>query len=194
MQTSRAIKKKDSRHRILQAASRRLRREGLDSASIATVMNDAGLTHGTFNAHFKNKDELTIEAFKHSLAQSQPRWVKHEDRSWQQRVRRMAAAYLNPTHRDHKQGGCPIAALASEVSSSSAKGFRQSYSDGVLSTILDIAEIGDRADNPEKYDQSVALLALWIGGLNLSRNVDDNIKSDHILKVCNQASARLIDG
>ncbi len=69
----------------------------------------------------------------------------------------MAAAYLNPTHRDHKQGGCPIAALASEVSSSSAKGFRQSYSDGVLSTILDIAEIGDRADNPEKYDQSVAL-------------------------------------
>ena len=127
MQTSRAIKKKDSRHRILQAASKRLRREGLDGASIATVMNDAGLTHGTFNAHFKNKDELTIEAFKHS-------------------------------------------------------------------TILDIAEIGDRADNPEKYDQSVALLALWIGGLNLSRNVDDNIKSDHILKVCNQASARLIDG
>ena len=71
MQTSRAIKKEDSRHRILQAASKRLRREGLDGASIATVMNDAGLTHGTFNAHFKNKDELTIEAFKHSLAQSQ---------------------------------------------------------------------------------------------------------------------------
>ena len=64
----------------------------------------------------------------------------------------------------------------------------------MLSTILDIAEIADRADNPEKYDQSVALLALWIGGLNLSRNVDDNIKSDHILKVCNQASARLING
>ena len=84
--------------------------------------------------------------------------------------------------------------MAAEVSSSSEKGCRQAYSDGVLCTILDIAEIGDRADNSEKYDQSVALLALWIGGLNLSRNVDDNIKSDHILKVCNQASARLIEG
>ena len=139
MQPSRATKKKDSRHRILQAASKRLRSEGLDGASIAAVMNDAGLTHGTFNAHFKNKDELTIEAFKYSLAQSQPRWVKHDDRSSQQRVWPMAAAYLNPTHRDHKHGLCPIAALASEVSSSSAKLFRHSYSHGLLSTILDIA-------------------------------------------------------
>jgi TetR/AcrR family transcriptional repressor of nem operon len=46
--SKRARSKQESLDRILDAAARRLREEGLDGAAIVPVMRDADLTHGTF--------------------------------------------------------------------------------------------------------------------------------------------------
>ena len=55
---TRAESKQESLDKILDAAARRIREEGLDGAAIVPVMRDAGLTHGAFYSHFSSKDDL----------------------------------------------------------------------------------------------------------------------------------------
>lgn len=185
---TRAEKKQESREKILKAASHRLRNDGLAGPAIAAVMSDAGLTHGAFKAHFRNKDELTREAFLYSLESSQPHWLESRETTWPQRLARMASEYLRISHRDDKSSGCAIAALASEISQASDEDFRTQYSDAVLQTILEIAELKDPSDNPERYDQAIVFLALCTGGLNLARNVTNRQESDYIMRVCRNAA------
>src|SRR5436309_7813546 len=47
--------KQETRQRIVEAAGRRFKQDGIDGAGIATVMSDAGLTNGAFYAHFASK-------------------------------------------------------------------------------------------------------------------------------------------
>ena len=70
--TKRADSKQESQDRILDAAARRLREEGLTGAGIAAVMRDAGLTHGAFYSHFGTKDELAGAAFAHAIGTGRP--------------------------------------------------------------------------------------------------------------------------
>ena len=46
-----------SRERIIDAAGRRLKSDGIDGSGVATLMKDAGLTNGAFYGHFESKDE-----------------------------------------------------------------------------------------------------------------------------------------
>ena len=50
--------KEATRRRIIEAAGRRFKRDGIDGSGIATLMADAGLTNGAFYAHFDSKDDL----------------------------------------------------------------------------------------------------------------------------------------
>ena len=50
--------KEATRRRIVEAAGRRFKRDGIDGSGIATLMADAGLTNGAFYAHFDSKDDL----------------------------------------------------------------------------------------------------------------------------------------
>jgi len=54
--------KEEVRAGIVEAASRALRRDGLAGVSVPALMKEAGLTHGGFYGHFKNRDELVAEA------------------------------------------------------------------------------------------------------------------------------------
>lgn len=54
--------KQQTRQRIIAKAGRRLKRNGIDGSGVATLMRDAGLTHGTFYAYFTSKDELVTTA------------------------------------------------------------------------------------------------------------------------------------
>src|SRR3954453_17439900 len=50
--------KEATRQRIIDAAGRRLKRDGIDGSGVATLMADAGLTNGAFYPHFDSKDDL----------------------------------------------------------------------------------------------------------------------------------------
>src|SRR6266704_3900745 len=43
--------------RIVKGAAQRVRSEGLTGASVSTVMQDTGLTHGGFYKHFPSKND-----------------------------------------------------------------------------------------------------------------------------------------
>src|SRR5215213_8299344 len=59
--------KQATRQRILEAAGRRFKRDGIDGAGVAAVMSDAGLTNGAFYAHFASKEDLVAHVLADQL-------------------------------------------------------------------------------------------------------------------------------
>src|SRR5436190_17728613 len=59
--------KQVTRQRILEAAGRRFKQDGIDGAGVAAVMSDAGLTNGAFYAHFASKEDLVADVLADQL-------------------------------------------------------------------------------------------------------------------------------
>src|SRR3954462_12151403 len=100
--TSRQTTKKRRTHdRIITAAGRIVRKNGLAAASVSRVMRGAGLTIGGFYAHFRSKRAMDAEVVAATLgASSLPRSV---DR------------YLTAAHGDDPGPGCAFPAVLSEI-------------------------------------------------------------------------------
>lgn len=183
--------------RILDAAARRLRCEGPEGAAIATVMKDAGLTHGAFYSHFSNKEELTAAAFRHALVDNRPRWMgRTKDGSWAVRLARLAGRYLTPGHRDTPEDGCALAAVAGDAARGTSA-FRQTFEQELLKSLAAIRATGEAdmtgrgCNEAAPADEGLAFLALCVGGLTLSRAVADPALSDRILAACRAAAPHL---
>src|ERR1700760_1878198 len=92
---TRAESTQESLDRILNAAARRIREEGLDGAAIVPVMADAGLTHGAFYSHFANKEDLAGAAFTRAITTGRPHWIRPgRSESWRERLTGLAKRYL----------------------------------------------------------------------------------------------------
>src|SRR4051794_24601751 len=90
--------KEATRQRIVQAAGRRFKKDGIDGAGVASVMSDAGLTNGAFYAHFKSKEDLVANVLADQLrAQRNSFEAEVADRTG---LEAFIRAYLSPEHRD----------------------------------------------------------------------------------------------
>lgn len=184
--TKRADNKRESLERILDAASRRLREEGLDGAAIVPVMRDAGLTHGAFYSHFTTKDELANAAFTHAISTGRPGWIKPaRGESWPARLTSLAKRYLSATHRDNLSSSCAFAALSSDAAHGSGE-FRATYEKELRISLAAICD-GDDA----RLDDAIALMTVCVGGMSLARAVADPKLSARILRVAREAAATL---
>src|SRR4029453_17860300 len=102
-----------TRRRILEAAGRRFKQDGIDGAGVATVMSDAGLTNGAFYAHFSSKEDLVANVLADQLrAQRQSFDAQPSDRGG---LEGFIRSYLSPQHRDQCADGCPSAAPLEEM-------------------------------------------------------------------------------
>jgi TetR/AcrR family transcriptional regulator, transcriptional repressor for nem operon len=187
---TRADSKRESLDRILDAAARRLLEEGMDGAAIVPVMHDAGLTHGAFYSHFASKDELASAAFGRAITNGRPHWIKPmRGESWSARLTSLAKRYLSPAHRDNLSTSCGFSALTSDAAHASEQ-FRASYEHELKISLAAIC--GDDAGD-ERLDDAIALMAVCVGGLSLSRAVVDPKLSARILRVARKAAAKLAD-
>src|SRR3954463_14180287 len=105
--------KQATRERILEAAGRRFKQDGIDSAGVAAVMSDAGLTNGAFYAHFSSKEDLVASVLADQL-RAQRESVDAEP-TGRAGLEAFIRDYLSPQHRDHPADGCPSAALLDEI-------------------------------------------------------------------------------
>lgn len=190
--TARAAAKQASLARILDAGAARMRSEGLSGAAIGPLMQEAGLTHGAFYAHFPSKDELALAAFSHGFSSGRPRWLgRIRDVSWAARLKRLAQRYLNQAHRDNLPESCGFAALASDAARAGPQ-FRERYEEELRRTLEAIRRPFADGDDAAT-DDAIALMALCVGGLSLSRAVASEALSMRILRVCQTAAATLAD-
>ena len=72
--------KQATRRRIIEAAGRRLKRDGIDGSGVATLMADAGLTNGAFYAHFDSKEDLVASTVADQLREQRERTARSRSR------------------------------------------------------------------------------------------------------------------
>ena len=80
-----------ARERILDAAVRRIAREGIDDARIARIATDAGVSSATVHYHFASREALLAEALEHSYAQAGDVRIDVPDRGEGTAAARLAA-------------------------------------------------------------------------------------------------------
>jgi TetR/AcrR family transcriptional regulator, transcriptional repressor for nem operon len=186
--TARTRSKQESLDRILDAAARRLREEGLDGAAIVPVMRDAGLTHGAFYSHFDTKEQLANTAFAHAITTGRRHWIKPmRGEPWSDRLASLAKRYLTPAQRDDLSTSCAYAALSADAARAS-EDFRAVYERELRGSLAAIC--GEDSDG-QRLDDAIALMAVCVGGLSLARAVADRQFSTRILRVARRAATKL---
>jgi TetR/AcrR family transcriptional regulator, transcriptional repressor for nem operon len=182
--------KQATRRRILEAAGRRFKQDGIDGAGIATVMSDAGLTNGAFYAHFASKEDLVANVLADQLrTQRQGFGGLPSDRAG---LEAMVRLYLSPQHRDECADGCPSAALLDEIVRRPAA-TREVFTDEQLATADEIAARLDPTDAEAARTEALTLLGLMVGTLQLSRALTDRDLSDQLLARGVETALKLLD-
>ena len=170
--------KQATRQRILEAAGRRFKQDGIDGAGVATVMADAGLTNGAFYAHFASKEDLVANVLADQLrAQRQSFDAQPPDRAG---LEAFVRSYLSPRHRDQCADGCPSAALLDEIARRPAA-TKHVFTDELMGVIDDIAARLDPTDAEAAPTDALTLFGLMLGTLQLARALTDRDLSDQLL-------------
>src|SRR6266487_3077761 len=105
--------KQATRRRIIETAGRRLKRDGIDGSGVATLMADAGLTNGAFYAHFASKEDLVATVVGDQLSRQATTFAQLP--AGRAGLEDFVRVYLSRDHRDHRDVGCPSAALLDEI-------------------------------------------------------------------------------
>src|SRR3954453_14410135 len=149
--------KQATRQRILEAAGRRFKQDGIAGAGVAAVMSDAGLTNGAFYNHFTSKEDLVANVLADQLrAQRHSIDAQPSNRAG---LEAFIRDYLSPQHRDHCAEGCPSAALLDEIARRPAA-TREVFTDELMRVIDDIASRLDPTDVEAARTDALTLFGL----------------------------------
>jgi TetR/AcrR family transcriptional repressor of nem operon len=173
--------KEHTRQRIVDAAAAAFRTHGISGIGVADTMRRAGLTHGGFYSHFQSKDDLAADAIAEVNAQRMTLFEKMvTDASSRRPLDAVINGYLSSRHREHPESGCFIACLGSELAREQGPA-RAQMSKSVASWLSLFSRHAPAADAPSKRRQATGMFAAMIGGMIMSRVVEDPHEADQIL-------------
>jgi TetR/AcrR family transcriptional repressor of nem operon len=174
--------KQQTRDRIVHAAARRFRRRGTEGAGIGDLMRDLRLTHGGFYRHFESKEGLFAEAFEHGLKEVDDRIIRAiESAAPGGELKALIDAYLDIRHCDDVAGGCPVAALASEVARR-PRGARGPFQQALKAHISRMARYVPAKTEEERRGKAIALFSGMAGTLAVARAFTDEQDRQRILE------------
>ena len=182
--------KQATRQRILEAAGRRFKQDGIDGAGVATVMSDAGLTNGAFYAHFSSKEDLVANVLADQLRTQRKSFDDQPSNG--AGLEAFVRSYLSPEHRDQLASGCPSAALLDEIARR-ATDTRDVFTAEVMGVVDDIASRLDQADVDGARADALTIFGLMVGTLQLARALTDRQLSDRLLARGEETALKLLD-
>lgn len=182
MRKAPARSKEATHDRIVDAASRAIRRSGYNGTGVADIMKSAGLTHGGFYAHFASREAMLAEAADRAggeavalmerVAASVPP---------QQALPAMMKAYLSDDHVKGIETGCATASLVSEMPRQAPE-VRRAATRRIKEMIDLVSRQLPDWGQPSAHDHALVSVSLMVGALVLARAVDDSRLSDGLRK------------
>ena len=173
--------KVQTHQRIVKNAARRFRALGVNGAGVARVMQASGLTVGGFYKHFRSKDDLLVEAVGESLCEIRERMLScarqaPPGEAWKEMVR----SYLSVEHCEHPEAGCPIAALAPDISR--AKPSVRKRITGVMKEHQDqILALVPGRNAVEKERNFILAITAMAGAVSFARTMTDPVAKQKVL-------------
>jgi TetR/AcrR family transcriptional repressor of nem operon len=180
------------RGKIVQSARRLFNRHGFDNVSITQIMAGAGLTHGGFYSYFKSKSDLYTEVLGCFFTDPQwkSRWKGVElDLLSADVGPQVIRAYLSRQHFEDVENSCPMAALPSDVSRSTA-GARRAF-ENVFKAMATVLERGRTDKGRSRRVIAQATAALCVGGMVVARAMVDRALADELRDACMKVALTL---
>jgi AcrR family transcriptional regulator len=168
-----------TRQRIIDEASQRLRKDGIESTGLVPLMKALGLTHGGFYAHFDSKQALVHAALEAAAGEMLDEWQAPRDAA---QLRTLIDAYLSAQHRDRPEQGCPLPTLSAELG---LRGTPSPVSDALAADIAAALAPVELACGGK--DAGLVALATMVGAISLARAMADPGTSERILAAARAA-------
>lgn len=173
--------KEQTHQRIVENAAQQIRAEGVNGIGIADLMGQAGLTHGGFYAHFRNKDVLLAEICHTGTAETLEKLSQAVDQAPAgAELSALVTRYLSIAHRNDPSHGCVMPSLAADLARRPEE-VRSAFTEGyeeLLQLIVSVLPVGT---DENRYDAAMALFSGMVGALLLARTVNDPALSERIL-------------
>lgn len=164
-----SLTKRELTHeRILDAASRAIRRAGHTGASVAEVMKEAGLTHGGFYAHFDSREKMVASAIAHAgmqSAQNLKQSMAVLTTKGRTPFRALVESYLSPAHMAAVETGCVVAALGSEIPRQTEE-VRKAAGERVIALVRQVESV---LPADAGSDAAASIASTMVGALQLAR-------------------------
>ncbi len=167
-------KKEQTHDRILDHASRAIRRAGYEGVGVAALMKEAGLTHGGFYAHFDSRESLVVEALERATRETLARMTAvMDDAAPGKAIEALAERYLHDSHVKNPGDGCALASLGSETHRQPA-GVKAVVRRQVKDFLRLVEEaLPEGGDPEERRDRACVLLSALVGSLVIARAADN---------------------
>jgi len=187
-----ATHRDEMRKRIVDSARRQFNRKGFEGASIADIMQGAGLTHGGFYSYFRSKSGLYRETMNCFF--TDPNWKNcwegvQVDLSGTDVGAQIVSAYLSRQHFEDIENSCPMVALPSDVARSGAE-TRQAF-ERVFLAMVSLLERSLHGNKHDRRARAQAISALSIGGMVVARAFDDQAHADALRESCLRVAMEL---
>ena|SRR5688572_13449237 len=171
-------RKEATHERIVEAASRAIRRSGYGGTSVPDIMRDAGLTHGGFYAHFDSREAMLAEAADRAGADSVAKLARVASTAAPHRaLQNMLKLYLSKEH--IAEIVCPVAALGSEMPRQAPE-VRRAATSRIKEMIDLVARQSPDWGQPGAHERALVTVSTMIGALLLARAVDDQRLSNAV--------------
>lgn len=165
---------------VINTASRLFRERGFDGIGLMELMEGAGLTKGGFYKQFASKEDLAAKAAKRSMEMAMERWSKFIQTNPDAPLEGVMALYLSMGHRDDKAEGCPIVALGADAARQGSD-VKACFEAGVRDHLGILKDLMPKAEGGQADAKAMAVLALMVGAVTLSRLVNDESLSRDFL-------------
>jgi TetR/AcrR family transcriptional repressor of nem operon len=176
----------DKNHkRIVEGASRLMRKQGIETTSVQDVMKKAKLTHGGFYRHFDSKESLVGAAVEDafdevvSTIEESYRTLGAKDGS-----EKYYEHYLSEGHVKHPELGCPIAALSMDVARSTVS-VKGAFAEGFGRVVDDLAKAEDGTAE-DRRGAAIRKIAMLAGAVMIARASGDKMAGE-VLAACREA-------
>jgi TetR/AcrR family transcriptional repressor of nem operon len=185
-------KKQETHDRIVRTAAAAIRKHGFQGISVADLMEEAGLTHGGFYAHFDSREAMLAEALDEAANDSLGRLSKVADgEKPENALETTVDYYLSDRHVATPERGCTLAALGTETT-------RQSPEIRRVATrrIREMADLIERQmsgwGNTARHEDALGVMSTIVGALLIARIVDDPQLSKDIRASAKRMVARRV--
>lgn len=172
----RSARKARSHEKIVDAASRMLRKHGPSGVSVDALMEEAGLTRGGFYAHFESKDALVAAALERAFdEQIDVLFRAGKDKKGQAKLEALAKRYLTPEHVALPELGCPAPALGGDVArgGNALKRVFERKIEKLVGKLVDETGV--------TRSEALAIVSAWFGALLVARAAGNDALTSEIL-------------
>jgi TetR/AcrR family transcriptional regulator, transcriptional repressor for nem operon len=169
------------KERIVASARRLFNQRGFNAVSIDNIMADAGLTRGSFYTYFDSKSALYAESVTRIVGErpvSRSGGASIDPRA-PHIAAQIARDYLSP-HDHATESFSPLIALPGDIGSTDPR-VRIAF-ENALKLIVDIFEQGLQRKATQARSRALAISALCVGGMVLSRSIEDRALADEVRK------------